>query len=565
MSERPIVRGSLREHLDHLPVTLGFGTSGRRGLVKDLTPLEVYINALGELEFLKTLASDQGGIREGDVFFLAADLRPSSTLPALPGGGEIAQVILRAIQDAGLVPCYLGKIPTPALAAFAMGKGKGSIMVTGSHIPFDRNGYKTNTSIGELLKHHELPIAEHVGRVRERIYSSSIEASPFNPSGCFKESLLQLPDPDRGASRAYVQRYLEFMDPDALKGLRVVFYEHSAVGRDLVPEILRALGAEVLCCGRSDTFVPIDTENIDADCLDSMRALVLEASESMERVDALISTDGDSDRPLILAIDPKNGALRFFGGDLIGMISSKFLSPDAIVVPISCNDGIDRSELAPLVTEKTRIGSPYVIDGMMRAMAMGRQYVVGWEANGGFLVGTELQRNGRRLSPLPTRDAVLPILAVLASAVESACPVSTLFDQLPPRYGKSALLRNFPRERSHRLLKCFAPPDGFEGVLNLDEPSLAPELEELHRFIVMHFTRDEGFGRPLSLDYTDGVRISFEGGDVAHLRASGNADELRIYAIADTRERAETIADSGVREPGGILRCLEKHTLERSN
>ena len=68
------------------------------------------------------------------------------------GRGELAQAIVAAISDAGMQPVNLGRIPTPALASFALSRNKGSIMVTGSHIPFDRNGYKTNSSRGELLK-----------------------------------------------------------------------------------------------------------------------------------------------------------------------------------------------------------------------------------------------------------------------------------------------------------------------------------------------------------------------------------------------------------------------------
>ena len=41
------------------------------------------------------------------------------------------------------------------------------------------------------------------------------------------------------------------------------------------------------------------------------------------------------------------------------------------------------------------------------------------------------------------------------------------------------------------------------------------------------------------MDYTDGVRILFANGEVAHVRPSGNADELRIYAVADTQRRAD--------------------------
>jgi len=50
----------------------------------------------------------------------------------------------------------------------------------------------------------------------------------------------------------------------------------------------------------------------------------------------------------------------------------------------------------------------------------------------------------------------------------------------------------------------------------------------------------------------------FTNGDVAHVRPSGNADELRIYAVADTQDRADEIAAMGIEEPAGILRRMEK-------
>ena len=54
------------------------------------------------------------------------------------------------------------------------------------------------------------------------------------------------------------------------------------------------------------------------------------------------------------------------------------------------------------------------------------------------------------------------------------------------------------------------------------------------------------------------MRLWFGNGDIAHFRPSDNADELRIYAVADTAERAQAIASLGVAEPDGILRRLEK-------
>ncbi len=80
----------------------------------------------------------------------------------------------------------------------------------------------------------------------------------------------------------------------------------------------------------------------------------------------------------------------------------------------------------------------------------------------------------------------------------------------------------------------------------------------------MVFPSDSGFGRIVQLDYTDGVRISFSNADVAHIRPSGNADELRIYAVADTQGQADKIAELGVAEPDGILRGMQKALSQSS-
>jgi len=87
-----------------------------------------------------------------------------------------------------------------------------------------------------------------------------------------------------------------------------------------------------------------------------------------------------------------------------------------------------------------------------------------------------------------------------------------------------------------------------------DGSDLPGILETLGRF----FRAEDGFGAVERLDSTDGLRIWFSNGDIAHLRPSGNADEFRIYAVADTQERADAIAALGVREPDGILRRLER-------
>ena len=511
---------------------LRFGTSGRRGKVVDLTQLEIYINVTAELSYLQSLRPSDGGIEKGDIVYFAHDLRPSS--------GSICQAVDRAIRDAGLEPVNLGAIPTPALAHYALAHHRGSIMVTGSHIPFDLNGYKLNTSTGELAKEQEAPIAEEVRRVREKIYGAPFEISAFGETGALRE-IPPLAPADLSARRQYIDRYLNFFQ-SRLDGRRILVYQHSAVGRDLLAELLRALGADVITAGRSDTFVAIDTEAIDAAQLATVQAL----ADEHKSLSAIVSTDGDSDRPLILGVE--NGRIQFFPGDLVGMITAQYLGADALVVPISCNDGIDRGPLASVLEPKTKIGSPHVIAGMAAARARGRKAICGWEANGGFLLGSDVLRDGRTLTALPTRDAMLPILAVLFSAQETGGSLRELFSTLPKRYSGSALLRNFSREKGRQIIRLLTRAEE-------DQPLVIRQLEQV-------FSTSDGFNAISHLDYTDGVRILFENGDVTHFRPSGNADEFRIYAVADSQSRADAIIAAGIAEPDGMIRRIERALLK---
>ncbi|MEP6717453.1 MAG: phosphomannomutase [Terriglobia bacterium] len=520
----------LYSSLTYAPQPLRFGTSGRRGRVVDLTQLEVSINVTAELEYLLSMPRSEGGITLGDDFFFAHDLRPSSTQFAAEenGRGEIAQAVEQCIVNVGLRPVNLGAIPTPALSAYAFARHCGSIMVTGSHIPFDLNGYKLNTSAGELLKSHEAPITHAVTAVRERIYRQPFAESPFNELGMFKGGHRDL-SPVSGAGRtAYLDRYRTFFAGSTLAGMKILVYQHSAIARDMLVEILEHFGAEVIARGRSNHFVAIDTEAID----DAQLAVIQQLVE--EPVTAVVSTDGDSDRPLLLGLEGRT--VKFFSGDLVGMIVAEYLGADAVVVPITCSDGIDRGALASVLEPKTRVGSPWVVEGMARAREKGRRAVCGWEANGGFLVGSDFERNGLTLPALPTRDAFLPILAVLFSAQARRISLPELFAHLPNRYSRSALMRDFPRTTGARIMTL---------LVNAAENAKA------------YFTPGPVFGPIGRFDYTDGVRVLFENGDVIHFRPSGNADEFRVYAVADSLVRANELI-AVCTAPAGIVRSLER-------
>ncbi|WP_024298393.1 phosphomannomutase [Methylomicrobium lacus] len=449
-----------------------FGTSGARGLVTDLNAEVCFAYTLA---FLHSIAPPPGS-----RVAVGMDLRPSS--PAIAG------VCVAAIRYAGFAEDFCGIIPTPALAFYAQEQNIPALMITGSHIPFDRNGIKFYRPDGEITKQDEAAIGD-----------ANVTMPEVLP-------MAALPDANRAAYQGYIERYLQFFAPQQLAGMRLGLYEHSSVARDLLRELLEALGAEVLSIERTDQFVPIDTEAVSAE--DTAKARQWAEGFGF---DAILSTDGDADRPLL---GDQNG--QWLRGDIVGILCAQYVGAGAIATPVSSNTAVEKC--GRFTVKRTRIGSPYVIEGMQELIGQGYDSVVGFEANGGFLVATALEKEGCRLQPLPTRDAVLPMLALLAMARERRVKLSELPGSLPGRFTASDRLPAFAAEKSRHLLHTLATSDA--AVRDL--------LGDL-------------CGQAAETDQTDGLRISFENEEIVHLRASGNAPELRCYAEAGTQARAEEI------------------------
>lgn len=508
---------NLRESLTYQPAELAFGTSGLRGLVADMTDLECYINAVGFLEYLL----DIGHVRLGGKVAVAGDLRSSTP--------RILQSVTKAIRDIGAEPLFYGLIPTPTLAFQALQDEMACIMVTGSHIPDDRNGIKFYKADGEVLKSDEAAIKASVAQVRERLYAGG--AVMFTPDGMLVEAE-PLPQESSLASDQFIARYTSVFAPDTLAGKHVIVYQHSAVGRDMLVTLMEALGATVTPVGRSEKFIPIDTENVTPDDQRYFHQLATQYPDTF----GIISTDGDSDRPFVI---DQHG--EFHRGDVLGAVVADWLQADFAAFPVSSSDAVT-SHLTDegVAWEYTRIGSPYVISAMQAASQAGKQRVVGWEVNGGFLLGVPVTVGAGTLAALPTRDAILPIIVALAAAAAKQVPVSAIFDNLPQRATQAGLINDFPSEVSQKIISRFAE----------NTPQVRAELEA-------HFSKEKGFGAISDINSLDGVRIFFDNGDIAHLRPSGNAPQLRIYSVADTQERADEIVRLALAEPDGIFRSIE--------
>lgn len=440
---------------------VAFGTSGARGLVTQFTPdvcaafAVAFITGMKRHFSFKTVA-------------VAIDNRPSSY--------AMAKACTAALQQLEIDVVYYGVVPTPALAYVAQEDAIPAIMVTGSHIPFDRNGLKFYRPDGEISKTDEQVI------ITEQVEFAKLA------------ELSELAVSNRAAVQ-YITRYTSLFATPWLAGKRIGIYEHSSAGRDLYYRIFEKLGAEVIALERSDKFVPIDTEAVSEE--DKAKAI---AWSKQYNLDAVFSTDGDGDRPLM---SDENG--NWLRGDILGLLSAEALNIEALAVPVSCNTAIESCGRFTHV-ERTKIGSPYVIAEFAN-LAKKFSSIAGFEANGGFLLGSDVQLNGQPLKALPTRDAVLPAIMLLAAAGEGV--ISTLVNALPPRFTHSDRIQNFATEKSLAIIA--------QG--KQDPASLLVQL---------------GFENAeiKNLDETDGLRMTFTDERIVHLRPSGNAPELRCYAEA---------------------------------
>ncbi len=444
-----------------------FGTSGARGLVTDFT---AEVCAAFTHAFITAMKANF----EFDTVGIAIDRRPSSH--------DMAMQCTAALEQMGIKAIYYGVIPTPALAYTTMQANIPAIMVTGSHIPFDRNGLKFYRPDGEISKSDEQLILNT---------EKNFEPTPTTPELAINASAAEL----------YIDRYRAIVDSNALEGMHIGIYEHSSAGRDLYADLFTSLGAKVTSLGRSDEFVPIDTEAVS----ESDQKQAKEWSKE-HKLDAIFSTDGDGDRPLLA---DENG--EWLRGDVLGLLCARILEIEALSVPINCNTAIETSNSFKKV-RRTKIGSPYVI-AEFDTLKQDYTRIAGFEANGGFVLATDLEINNSTLSALPTRDALLPAILLVAKSKNSS--ISHLLHTLPPRFTASDRIIDFPASKSSLLIKTIQ--DSPEATLN-----------------------KLGFDETVTdVCTTDGTRLTLSDSHIIHLRPSGNAPELRCYAEADTQENAD--------------------------
>lgn len=583
---------------------LKFGTSGIRDEDDKLTDLEIYIATKGFLDYLFSISKFDGGINKGDIVALAGDLRPSTE--------RIMIAVSYAILESGCSIDFCGKISTPAVTLWGFYNKIPSIMVTASHNPLGQNGLKFAKPNREILKNEENLISEEIKIIRDTEYKISLEKSLFDERGFFKNldeitgykqkqllnnSMQKIKNSpiNNHAKEHYINRYKNIFQ-NSLKGEKILFFEHTAVSRDIVPEILANMGAEVIKIGRRDEkkeFIVVDTENMNPNILQQMAEHAVDNNCSIA-----LTTDGDGDRPVFLFIKKdksgnykyKDGKPEFYfiKGDKLNVLTSLFIKPDFVSLAVSVTEGhIKLLKKYGIEVKLTKLGSSNVLKALIDKLKSNENSIVyGFEYSGGGILGSRIYFNNLPLEPLLTRDSVLPIVSVLILAKKNRVYIEELLKDIFSgefeKHNHTGLIENLPNvsvtegcerynsEIGQNLVRFFSPKD--EHVFEIDYKNPITVYDEHYNIISIKKEHLEHsifikeilykYLRELigisdfyieKINFLEGLRIHLSNGEFIYIRASGNACQFRCYAEAKTEERANELVNRAISPNRGVL------------
>lgn len=340
---------------------------------------------------------------------------------------RISGYMLESALEAGLsaagVDVYLlGPMPTPAIAHLTrVMKAEAGIVISASHNPYEDNGIKLFSHLGEKL-------SAEIERDIENHMALPIVTVSANQLG----KAFRVNDADKQYKDFC---YAQFPALD-LSGLKIVLDCAHGATYHIAPTLFENMGAQVIAIG-----IAPNGRNINEQC-GSTYPQTLQAAVKEHQADLGIAFDGDGDR--VIMVDEKGEAL---DGDKLLYIMAQYLHAQGRIAGGVV--GTQMSNLAlehaiadlGLQFERTKVGDKYVLAKLQET---------GWSLGGensGHII--QMKRNS-------TGDGILAALQVLEAMRAQAMSLSQMQQQL--------IL--YPQIMINVPVKC------------QQDPMLHPEIEE---------------------------------------------------------------------------------------
>ena len=381
----------------------GFGTDGIRGVANaELTP-EVVL-ALG-----RAAARTLGGGR----FLVGRDTRRSGSL--------LFAALAAGLTAEGADVVDLGVLPTPGLAFESATLGLPGAMISASHNPYADNGVKFFSAGGRKLP-------DALESSIEAQYQVLLTVAASNHAGQAPTGAGVGVITDGGqARRNYGAAMMTALEGRNLRGLKVVLDCANGAASQVAPEVVAALGAEVVVLHHEP-----DGININRAC-GSTHPESLQAAVVEQQAHVGLAFDGDADR--CLAVDACGR--RVDGDQIMAMCALDMrdrsrLDHDTVVVTVMTNLGFKLAMAdAGIAVVETPVGDRYVLEALERG-----GYSLGGEQSGhvifterattgdGLLSGLAVMdlmcRSGRSLADLASVMTRLPQVLRNVSGVQRA-------------------------------------------------------------------------------------------------------------------------------------------------
>ena len=309
-------------------------------------------------------------------------------------GASLEAAVMQGLRAAGAEPLSLGVLPTPAVARAVRAEGAVlGVVITASHNPAGDNGIKFFGPSGiKLTDEQELQI--------EQLLPPAVSADSSGPSSLASEAAER-------AAREYVAAASRLLNPNTLRGWKIVLDTANGATCTTTPVVLRALGAEVI--GIGDTP---DGRNINAG-VGSEHPAPLAARVRAEGARLGIAHDGDGDRCVLC--DEVGGVLD--GDEILTLLATHALArgqlvKNTLVITVQSNLGVDAAVAAAGGRVlRTNVGDRYVIERMLAEGA-----TLGGESSG-HIICSEVS---------PTGDGLVAALKVIEVMVAQGRPLSEL-------------------------------------------------------------------------------------------------------------------------------------------
>ncbi|MDO9757376.1 phosphoglucosamine mutase [Glaesserella parasuis] len=313
-------------------------------------------------------------------------------------GYMLESALEAGLAAAGLSAAFTGPMPTPAIAYLTRTfRAEAGIVISASHNPYDDNGIKFFSAIGEKLP----------DEVEE-----AIEAMLDQPMDCVASAELGRASRINDAAGRYIE-FCKSTFPShlSLDGYKIVVDCANGATYHIAPSVMRELGAEVIEIGTHPNGLNIN-EKCGATDIKALQQVVVEAG-----ADVGLAYDGDGDR--LIMVDHLGNKVD--GDQILFIIAREVLCSGklhgGVVGTLMSNMSLELAlkELA-IPFARANVGDRYVLEVLKE-----KGWKLGGENSGHIIV---LDKN-------TTGDGIVASLEVLAAMASHKLSLNDLAKAVP--------------------------------------------------------------------------------------------------------------------------------------